>query len=61
MLSRNPFALAVVAGLALLFVGAAAIGLLPEREACTSPVVGEQALPWLLDTRARDLAGCRGQ
>lgn len=37
---------------------AAAYLLAPERQACTSQVVGPQALPWLQEMRARDLEGC---
>ncbi len=29
-----------------------------ERPACTSTVIGRQALPWLNEMRARDMTGC---
>jgi len=32
--------------------------LLPAPAPCTSPVTGQQALPWLNDERAREMAGC---
>ena len=57
-LADGLFSLPRPAGVALLLVPAvlALWLLIPDRAHCTSPIVGQQALPWSNDERASGLA-----